>query len=80
MGNAEGELFVYDVATGETVKTVEQDRDFKSLNLVRSAAVSADCRHAHAVFGPGTIWRSEVVPELEGLEEDGPSTPPEGGA
>ena len=80
VGNTEGEVFVYDVATGETVKTVEQDRDFKSLNLVRSAAVSADCRHAHAVFGPGTIWRSEVVPELEGLEEDGPSTPPEGGA
>ena len=80
VGNADGEMFVYDVATGETVKTVEQDRDFKSLNLVRSAAVSADCRHAHAAFGPGIIWRSEVVPELEGLEDDGPSTPPEGGA
>ena len=81
VGNTDGEVMVYDVASGEVIKSVEQDRDFKALNLVRAAAVSADCRHVHACFGPGIVWRMEVVPELEELEKekDGPGTPPEGG-
>lgn len=77
VGNDDGEVMVYDVASGEVVKTMEQDRDFKALNLVRAAAVSADCRHVHACFGPGIVWRMEVVPELEEAEQ-GPGTPEEG--
>ena len=86
VGNTDGEVLVYDVVSGEVLKSVEQDRDFKALNLVRASAVSADCRHVLACFGPGIVWRMEVVPELEELVEregvkegGGPGTPPEGG-
>ena len=81
VGNDDGEVMVYDVAAGEVVKTIEQDRDFKALNLVRAAAVSADCRHVHACLGPAIVWRMEVVPELQELEgdADAPGTPPEDG-
>ena len=75
VGNSDGETFVYDVATGLAIKTVKQDRDFKGLNAVRAAAVSRDCRHVHAAFGPGVVWRAEVVPGLD--DEEGPGTPEE---
>jgi WD40 repeat protein len=80
VGNDDGEVMVFDVATGGVVTAVEQERDFKALNAVRAAAVSADCRHVHACFGPGIVWRAEVVPGTEGEEEregeGGPGTPP----
>ena len=75
VGNSDGETFVYDVATGLAIKTVKQDRDFKGLNAVRAAAVSRDCRRVHAAFGPGVVWRAEVVPGLD--DEEGPGTPEE---
>ena len=74
-GNSDGETYVYDVATGAAIKTVKQDRDFKGLNRVRAAAVSRDCRRVHAAFGPGVVWRAEVVPGLD--DEEGPGTPEE---
>jgi hypothetical protein len=74
-GNSDGETFVYDVATGDLIKAVKQDRDFKGLNAVRAAAVSRDCRRVHAAFGPGVVWRAEVVPGLD--DEEGPGTPEE---
>ena len=74
-GNSDGETYVYDVANGALIKTVKQDRDFKGLNSVRAAAVSRDCRRVHAAFGPGVVWRAEVVPGLD--EEEGPGTPEE---
>ena len=40
VGNTDGEVMVYDVSSGEVLKTIEQDRDFKALNLVRAAALS----------------------------------------
>ena len=80
VGNGEGEVATYDVATGQVIKIVEADRDFKHLNLVRAAGVSRDCRHVHAAFGPGIVWRFEVVPELDDEDDgtEGPGTPPEG--
>jgi hypothetical protein len=35
----------------------------------------------HACFGPGIVWRFEVVPELDDEEDgtEGPGTPPEDG-
>ena len=42
---------------------------------VRAAAVSRDCRRVHAAFGPGVVWRAEVVPGLD--DEEGPGTPEE---
>jgi WD40 repeat protein len=75
VGNSDGETFVYDVNTGLAIKTVKQDRDFKGLNAVRAAAVSRDCRRVHAAFGPGVVWRAEVVPGLD--DEEGPGTPEE---
>ena len=79
VGNGEGEVATYDVATGQVIKIVEADRDFKHLNLVRAAGVSRDCRHVHAAFGPGIVWRFEVVPELDDEDDgtEGPGTPPE---
>jgi WD40 repeat protein len=81
VGNGEGEVSTYDVSTGQVINTVDQDRDFKHLNLVRAAGVSKDCRHVHACFGPGIVWRFEVVPELDDEEDgtEGPGTPPEDG-
>ena len=69
---------VFDVASGECVKQIEQDRDFKDKNVVRACGVSPDCRHVHACMGPGIVWRMEHVPELDDEETDGPGTPPEG--
>ena len=79
VGNGEGEVATYDVSTGQVIKIVEADRDFKHLNLVRAAGVSRDCRHVHAAFGPGIVWRFEVVPELDDEDDgtEGPGTPPE---
>ena len=81
VGNGEGEVSTYDVSTGQVINTVDQDRDFKHLNLVRAAGVSKDCRHVHACFGPGIVWRFEVVPELDDEEDgtEGPGTPPADG-
>ena len=74
-GNSDGETYVYDLQSGTVIKCVKQDRDFKSLNPVRAAAVSRDCRRVHAAFGPGVVWRAEVVPGLD--DEEGPGTPEE---
>ena len=77
-GDADGVVCVFDVASGECVKQIEQDRDFKDKNVVRACGVSPDCRHVHACMGPGIVWRMEHVPELDDEETDGPGTPPEG--
>ena len=76
LGNAEGEFVCYDVQSGEAIKTIDQDRDFKALNGVTAAGVSNDCRHVYACFGPGIVWRAEVVPGIED-DEEAPRTPPE---
>ena len=54
------EIFVYDARTGELISTLQP---LRVTGAVHAAAVVDHCRHAFASYGPGVVWRYEVVPE-----------------
>jgi len=54
------ELFIHDARTGELISTLQP---LRVTGAVHAAAVVDHCRHAFASYGPGVVWRYEVVPE-----------------
>jgi len=56
-----GIVYTYDARTGELVSELEP---LRVTGVVRAAHVSDHCRHVLASYGPGVVWRYEIIPAV----------------
>jgi len=56
-----GIVYTYDARTGELVSELEP---LRVTGVVRAAHVSDHCRHVLASYGPGVVWRYEIIPTV----------------
>eukprot|EP00884_Botryococcus_braunii_P000628 jgi/Botrbrau1/10566/Bobra.0343s0014.1 len=73
-GNSDGEVMVYDAATGQSLCTL---LPIKVTGPVRACGISEDCRHVLALIGNGFIFRWEAQDSADGnptaMEEENPT-------
>ena len=61
-----GVVYTYDARTGTLISELEP---LRVTGVVRAAHVSDHCRHVLASYGPGVVWRYEIIPSVDAAND-----------
>lgn len=61
-----GIVYVYDVQSAELIS---QLKPLRVTGVVHAVAVADHCRHVFSSYGPGVVWRYEIIPRVD--DDDG---------
>jgi len=57
-----GIVYVYDVQSAELIS---QLKPLRVTGVVHAVAVADHCRHVFSSYGPGVVWRYEIIPRVD---------------
>ena len=63
-GSSSGVVYTYDALEGELVGELAP---LRVTGIVRAAHVADHCRHVLASYGPGVLWRYEIIPDVDAV-------------
>jgi WD40 repeat protein len=66
-----GIVYVYDVQSAELIS---QLKPLRVTGVVHAVAVADHCRHVFSSYGPGVVWRYEIIPRVDDDNDGGAAT------
>jgi len=65
-----GIVYVYDAASAELIS---QLKPLRVTGVVSAVAIADHCRHVFSSYGPGVVWRYEIIPRIvdDGADRQG---------
>ena len=63
-----GIVYVYDVQSAELIS---QLKPLRVTGVVHAVAVADHCRHVFSSYGPGVVWRYEIIPRVDDDNDGG---------
>ena len=70
-----GIVYVYDVQSAELIS---QLKPLRVTGVVHAVAVADHCRHVFSSYGPGVVWRYEIIPRVDDDNDGGAAINREG--